>query len=53
MTGEEQPVRLVLRGAEAPVCDGDVCYLPSSTADADSEATPATDPPPQRIDDLV
>lgn len=51
MTDEEQPVRLVLRGAEAPVCDGDVCDLPSSAADA--EETPAADPSSQRIEDLI
>jgi hypothetical protein len=33
----EQPVRLVLLGgaSAAPVCDGDVCYLPGSTVTPD------------------
>jgi hypothetical protein len=33
----EQRVRLVLLGgaSAAPVCDGDVCYLPGSTATTD------------------
>ena len=37
LTTEEQPIiRLVVLGdsASAPVCDGDVCYLPPPAADA-------------------
>ena len=35
MTNTNADVRLVLLGAAdaAPVCDGDVCYLPGSTVD--------------------
>jgi len=41
----EQQVRLVVLGgaAAAPVCEGDVCYVPASTATAQSAEVPAAE----------
>ncbi len=40
MTDKDANVRLVLLGdaAPAPVCEGDVCYLPDSTMDSTAPA---------------
>lgn len=42
-SAQAEPVRLVLLGGAsvAPVCDGDVCYLPGSTATTEPVDVPA------------
>jgi hypothetical protein len=54
MPPDEQPVRLVVLGGAtgAPVCEGDVCYLPDSTVDSVGDASDSGDEHgPETVDD--